>query len=188
MQLTLDETSLSSLDSMGGIEALCAFIGENDRPLKGLAGYADWRMCGTFSKVLRANHFTGAYGDCLLYPDGFGLRVQKTFLFGMGSIVCPDPETLRLLLQNAMSVLEKVGCRSCAIELPGLDENNAAQMVSVFVDTCLRGFHGDEIILLGDDVQVISKALQGCADAIRELDICLDDRTRAVGRKKKQPS
>lgn len=186
MQLTLDETSLSSLDALGGIDALCAFVGQEDRPLKGLAGYADWRMCGYFSSILRRNVFSGSHLDCLLYPVSFGLKVKRTFLFGMGGLTTVTPETLRPLLQYAMDVLRKADCQSCAMEIPGITEATAAQLFPVFVDVCLKGFHGGEMILLANDVSVLSRALQKSGKALRDIDnLCIDDRTQAVNRLKK---
>ena len=177
MRLTLDETSLASLDALCGIDALCLFVAEDERPLRGLAGYADWRLGGALSNILRSRHFIGAPGDCLLFPVGHGVRVQRAFCFGLGPRQAFQPEqSLGALLQSAMAVLGKAGCRSFAMELPCVTDDGVERAGALFVEAGLGSFAGDELILLDRDPRSMSRALQKSAPALERLRVALDDR------------
>lgn len=177
MRLSLDETGLAALDALRGIDALCLFIPEDERPLQGLAGFADWRLCGSLSNILRSERFVGALGDRLLFPIFRGLSTQRAFCFGLGPRPSFHPETmLGPLVQKAMAVLDKAGCRSLALEIPGLTDENTERLIDAFVQQALPAFTGDEIVLIGDELKPISRALQKSADQLRGLQVQLDDR------------
>ena len=54
-------------------ECLVLAVFEDDRPLRGAAGLADWRLCGRLSKLLKANRATGKAGETMLLPPGHRL-------------------------------------------------------------------------------------------------------------------
>ena len=185
MRLTLNDMSLASIDAISGVDALCLFIGEDERPLKGLAGYADWRMCGALSGILRSGYFAGAPGDCLLYPVVHGVSAQCVFFFGMGSRREFRQESIGEALRTAVEVLQKAGCASLALEIPGVTEANAGEVASVFIEDCISRFSGSEVILLDAEASALSQALQQSSDALKRLQVTLDDHSRALVRLKK---
>ena len=71
--------------ALGGVDALCLFVAEDDRPLPSTAGYVDWRLCGALSRVLKAGFFTGAKDDWLLLPSDGKLAVPRIFVVGLGA-------------------------------------------------------------------------------------------------------
>ena len=77
-------SSLEALDAMTGIEALCCFVVEDERPLSGATGYLDWRLCGGLSKILGSGFFVGAPGDKLLVPTDSRVPARKVFAVGLG--------------------------------------------------------------------------------------------------------
>lgn len=177
MRLSLDETGLAALDALRGIDALCLFIPEDERPLRGLAGFVDWRLCGSLSKILRLERYTGALGDPLLFPIFRGLSVRRAFCFGLGPQCAFQAEDmLGSLLQKAMSVLGRAGCQSCALELPGLTDANTNAVADIFVEQGLAAYGGESIALFGDELKPMSRALQRSADRLRSLQVQLDDR------------
>lgn len=185
MRLTLNDMSLSAIDAISGIDALCLFIGEDERPLKGLAGYTDWRMCGALSSILRSGYFAGNPGDCLLYPTVFGVGVQRVFFFGMGSRREFRQEAIGGALRTAMDVLQKAGCTSLALEIPGVTEANANEVAQAFIGECVSRFSGSEIVLLDPEAPALSLAFQQSSDALKELQVTLDDQSRSLVRLKK---
>jgi hypothetical protein len=58
------------------------FAGE--RPLRGAAGHADWRMCGALSRLIQRGRLSGAYGEAALVPASGGLRARWLLALGLG--------------------------------------------------------------------------------------------------------
>jgi hypothetical protein len=50
---------------------------KDDRPLRGAAGLADWRMCGRLSRLVKANKATGEKGESMMLPPGRRLRFAR---------------------------------------------------------------------------------------------------------------
>ena len=61
MNVTTHEIGFESLDGLTGVDSLCVFVSEDERPLEGVAGYLDWRLCGQLSRVLIQKFFTGEH-------------------------------------------------------------------------------------------------------------------------------
>ena len=57
---------------------------KDDRPLRGAAGLADWRLCGRLSRLIKANRATAEAGETLLLPPGRRLRFARVLWFGLG--------------------------------------------------------------------------------------------------------
>ena len=85
MNLTTHEIGFPSLDALPGVDSLCVFVGQDERPLRGTAGYVDWRLCGALSRVLLQGFFIGAQGDCLLIPSEGRIAMSRIFALGTGT-------------------------------------------------------------------------------------------------------
>jgi hypothetical protein len=129
--MTSFEPSLESIDGLKDIEALCVFVTDDDRPLTGAAGYLDWRMCGSLSRVLLRGFFKGDRGEQLLMPTNGGVSTVKLFAVGAGPSKTLDASTLGLLLESSALMLKRAGVASVAISLPkcALDEAAKADAV-----------------------------------------------------------
>jgi hypothetical protein len=55
-----------------------------DRPLRGAAGRADWRLCGRLSKLIAQGRVAGHAGEAVLLPGGGGLRAPLLLALGLG--------------------------------------------------------------------------------------------------------
>src|SRR5260370_13271572 len=84
MDLSFLPLTLQAVDRVTA-EALCLFVGEDERPLTGLAGLADWRLRGGLSRLLRAGLLKGTEGEALLTPAR-RMPFGKLFLFGLGPL------------------------------------------------------------------------------------------------------
>ena len=62
MDLSFYPLTMEAVDQADA-EALCLFVAADERPLTGLAGLADWRLCGRLSRMLRSGIVTGAGGE-----------------------------------------------------------------------------------------------------------------------------
>jgi hypothetical protein len=115
VELSFRSLTLDALDEAKA-EALCLFVGEEERPLTGLAGLVDWRLSGRLSRMIRSGLLTGAPGEALLTPPGARLAFEKLFLFGTGT--SRDAEALSSRVIDAMHRLFQAGVREAALQLP----------------------------------------------------------------------
>ncbi len=82
-----DEHFLSDPSPAEGARVLFATFHENERPLLGLAGVVDWRLCGMISEALRSGAITGAAGEWAYFPISTGgdhPAQRHLFLYGQG--------------------------------------------------------------------------------------------------------
>lgn len=58
---------------------------ESDRPLRGEAGRADWRLCGLLSQLVAGASLQGKAGEAALVHTGGRLRAPRLLLLGLGT-------------------------------------------------------------------------------------------------------
>jgi Cytosol aminopeptidase family, N-terminal domain len=119
VNVTAHDIGLEALDALEGIESLCLFVGEDERPLRGTSGYVDWRLCGRISRVLQEGFFTGAQNDALLLPAHGRFPLMRIFVIGMGRSRSLTPDALGRALGKAAETLQKAQVHSVALEVPG---------------------------------------------------------------------
>ncbi|MDP2272849.1 MAG: M17 family peptidase N-terminal domain-containing protein [Archangium sp.] len=113
-------SGLDALDAMTGIEAVCCFVVEDERPLSGAAGFLDWRLCGALSKILGSGFFVGAPGDKLLVPTDARVPARKLFAVGLGRSNAVTALGLEHALTQAAAMLSKANVDSVALAFPAL--------------------------------------------------------------------
>ncbi len=119
MNVTTYDIGFEALDSLTGADSLCLFISEDERPLPGVAGYVDWRLCGALSRVLLQGFFSGARGDKLLLPSDRRIAPYRIFAVGIGPSSGLSAPALNEALSNAATMLTRAGAQGVAMELPG---------------------------------------------------------------------
>jgi hypothetical protein len=65
-------------------QALLLTFFSDERPLRGAAGLADWRLCGRLSRLIKAGKVSGRRGETLLLPAGKRLQFPCIMMFGLG--------------------------------------------------------------------------------------------------------
>jgi hypothetical protein len=58
---------------------------EDERPLRGLLAFLDWRASGSLSKLVRQRWCTGEVGEAVLMPARRSLPVDRLVLVGLGA-------------------------------------------------------------------------------------------------------
>lgn len=106
---------LHGLDTLPARDLL-VFVGPDERPLQGLGGLVDWRLCGGLTRILERELFDGRGGESLLTTSGRRLPVDRIFLFGTGR------EDARDLLPEALAVVGRAGGREVAVAPFGEEE------------------------------------------------------------------
>ena len=150
MNVAAHDANLQGLDSLEGVDALCLFVGEDDRPLPGSAGYVDWRLCGALSRVLQSGFFVGARDDSLLLPTDGRFPVPRIFVIGLGRRKGLDASSLGEALANAGKVLARAKVEAVALEIPGTGALDEATRASALSDKFLPAFNGQRVAVLAD--------------------------------------
>ena len=91
----------------------------DDRPLRGAAGLADWRLCGRLSRLLKSNRATAEAGETMMMPPGRRLRFKRVLWFGLGDARGYTDDRLRKDLTWIASVVKNAGATDWAVQAPG---------------------------------------------------------------------
>lgn len=91
----------------------------DDRPLRGAAGLADWRMCGRLSRLLKTEKATANAGETMLLPPGRRLRFKRVMWFGLGDAKGYTDDRFRKDLAWILGVVTAAGVADWAIQAPG---------------------------------------------------------------------
>jgi hypothetical protein len=150
MDVQAHDVGLEGLDALQGVEALCLFVGEDQRPLEGLAGFVDWRLCGGLSRLLRQGFFTGKKDDKLLLPAEGRLSMERVFVVGVGRAHALDPVHLGDALLAAGEMLHKAKIQSVALPIPEGDHLEEATRAAAFTAKFLPAFKGSRVEVMVD--------------------------------------
>jgi hypothetical protein len=149
MAMTRIETAdlgLPAIDILD-VDALAIFVGP-ERPLQGLAGFADWRLCGLISRAIRDGCYGPDTGEALLLPSGGRIAVPRIFCFGLpqpaGSAAEFEREARRLC-----GAMHRAGSASWAGALPALANEAEVPTGRLFLEALLPAAPR-KLVLLGD--------------------------------------
>jgi len=112
-----------------GVAVIGLFAGE--RPLRGNAGRADWRVCGRLSSLIAGGGLAGAEGEAMLIPTDGGLRAPLLVALGWGARDDFDADRCREAARDGIERGLRLRAETIALGLPGpetldLDERLAA--------------------------------------------------------------
>ena len=100
-------------------DSLVLPVFKDDRPLRGAAGLADWRLCGRLSRLLKSNRATAEAGETLLLPPGRRLPFSRILWFGLGDAKGYSEDRFRKDLAWILEVVRKAGVTDWALQMPG---------------------------------------------------------------------
>lgn len=109
---------LSRWDEVNSGSLLLTFFSD-ERPLRGAAGLADWRLCGRLSRLIKRGHMSGAVGEKLLLPPGRRLPFRSVLIFGLGPSQGFNEETYRSHVRWIRDVADKARLGTYALQPPG---------------------------------------------------------------------
>jgi hypothetical protein len=103
-------------------EAEVAVVGffTDERPLRGGAARADWRLCGGLSRRIESGELSGKSGEALLIATGRALAAPRLLLVGLGDR--QDFDRLRVSDESRLALdrVRKLGCRRVALAPLGI--------------------------------------------------------------------
>ena len=141
-----DWKSLDALQS----EAILAPFFSDERPLKGLLGLIDWRLCGFVSRLIMRGVVRGELGETVLVPLGPRFASDKLFLFGLGGAESFQPELVQSVTERMLDVSTAARVRAMSLVLPGRSTGKVSASVAMesFVVATAHRREPDEITLL----------------------------------------
>ncbi len=99
-------------------ELLVAPFFSDERPLKGVAGLADWRLCGRLSRLFSIQRVTGEFGETTLLPAS-RVGFAKLVLLGLGIAQEFNEERFCSAMRLIERVAAELGSQRIALALPG---------------------------------------------------------------------
>lgn len=108
---------LAGIDATRG-DAIAVFCFVDQRPLKGVAGYLDWRLCGALSRAIESGRFRCEPGEVMLLPATGRIRDKRIFVFGLGRVRDATPDALGKAGRTAVEVAVRAGVAELALAAP----------------------------------------------------------------------
>ncbi len=110
--------SLATLDALR-TELLVVPVFSDERPLRGAAGLADWRLCGRLSQHLMRGELSGEFDEALLMPPPERrIAAERLLCLGAGARASVDTEQLRRYLRRLVTRALGMRVRTMAVALP----------------------------------------------------------------------
>jgi hypothetical protein len=134
LRIEVAELGLSAIDALD-VDALAVFVGP-ERPLQGLAGFADWRLCGAISRAIRTGLFEAAPGEALLLPSGGRVRPGRVFCFGLPATPLPAAG-FAAVSRSACDALRRAGSEAFAASLPPIAGGDAPTAARLWLEASL---------------------------------------------------
>ncbi|MFL5261041.1 MAG: peptidase M17 [Anaeromyxobacteraceae bacterium] len=155
------ELSMPGVDALD-VEALAICIGP-ERPLQGLAGFADWRLCGLISRAIRDGGYGPETGEALLLPSGGRIRVPRIFCFGVAE-PARDEAAYSALARRLAESMHKAGSPTWAGALPPVAPGAELPAARLFLQA-LAPVAPRRLVLLGE-ARALHKDLVTARDAL----------------------
>ena len=92
---------------------------KDDRPLRGAAGLADWRLCGRLSRLVKSSRASAEAGETLMLPPGRRLRFSRLLWFGLGEAKGYSDERFRKDVRWIVDVVKNAGVTDWVLQMPG---------------------------------------------------------------------
>jgi hypothetical protein len=121
VQIALLPIELPRWDQAPPGDAICVHVWSDVRPLRGVAGLLDWRMCGRLSSLMAKGKVTGIEGEQTLFPSAHRLPWRLVLALGAGPRRDFSEKRLVASVRKALKTSAGLGARRLALALPGRD-------------------------------------------------------------------
>lgn len=161
MRIEVVDSTLGALDALD-VDSLAVFVGP-ERPLQGLAGLVDWRVCGAISRALRAGLFEARRDEALLLPSGGRIGAARVFCFGLPDLPL-EPEAFLRASRAACEAVARAGSEAFASALPPLAGGDGAAAARLWLEASLARPVRRQILL--GDARTLERELAAARDAL----------------------
>lgn len=165
LRVEVHELGLPALDALD-VDALAVLVGP-ERPLQGLAGFADWRLCGLISRAIRDESYRPDTGEALLRPSGGRIAVPRIFCFGAPEAPA-DAASWTAQVVRLCQAMHKAGSESWAAALPPVPAGEPP-WGRLFLEALLP-VAPRRLVLLGDS-RALYRALGQAREALHATEV-----------------
>jgi hypothetical protein len=160
----------------------------DERPLRGGAARADWRLCGGLSRRIESGDLSGKSGEALLIGTGRALRAPRLLLLGLGDRAAYDRLRLSDESRQALDRVRRLGCRHVALAPLGVapdDVPRHAPALLAGIREAWREASEDLTVHLcvrREEMPAIQRALEEARDAADAAEIRISTPEEALER------
>lgn len=129
-----------------GLDGAVAVVWQDQRPLRGLAARADWRLNGFLSRLVIGDKFVGKAGDWLLVHTQGRLPFSHLFLVGLGRTEDHGKERAKAALEGIAGKVALAGLHAFAVDLDEVTGGHldADEAMVTFLDALSDSYPEDE--------------------------------------------
>lgn len=113
-----------------GAELAVAGFFRDQRPLRGGAGLADWRLCGWLSGLVDTSRLSGEEGERALLLTHGRLGAPRLLLLGLGTRARFGVERHRAAVREAVLGVLDLGAATAALDLPPPSSDDAPERIA----------------------------------------------------------
>jgi hypothetical protein len=110
------EPTLANLDALS-VDAVVVGLCSDVRPLAGLLGMVDWRLCGRVSRLVERGVITGERGEQVLMPTLGRIPAPRLFVVGWGA-ASTSLQTADERVHATLAMIDKAGLQRVAFAFP----------------------------------------------------------------------
>ena len=157
----IDLAGLDGLDC----DALALGIFSDDRPLRSVAGFCDWRLNGRLSALVRNGQFACQPEEVMLTDTVGRIGTARVLLFGLGEREEMSQALYRAAIRSMLVVSRRANFNRLAIELPGTEPGpiDPQQALGAFFEVALKNHPTAEVTLMSPNRQFVELLAEICA-------------------------
>jgi hypothetical protein len=165
------EVAAAPLEAIAAELAVVPYF-DDDRPLPGAAGRADWRLCGALSRLVQAGWLRGAAGEAALVPSLGGITAPRVMALGLGPRNDFDAPALARFASEALRRASLLRAGSLALGWPErLRIPHAEQALALLngADEAggpATGLSRVWLCASASEAAALAQSLRGCGDAL----------------------
>lgn len=122
MDIILSKEPVDFLDS----ELLITGFFQDEKPLRGTAGWIDWRLYGRLSRFLIEKRLTGGWEERILIPSEGRVGARLILLIGLGSLKDYSYLFVREIVSHLLDLIHPLKAHSLTFSLPYGEEYGVA--------------------------------------------------------------
>ncbi len=134
MAIKISTETLDELDCEGLVLSFFA----DERPPRGLCGFADWRLNGTISRHIKEGRITGAYLEKVLIPSRERIPSPRILLIGLGQSSEITYDQLYTAGYTISETIAGMGWRELVLDIPA--GGRCPLQVSIMTEAVITGY------------------------------------------------
>lgn len=118
-----------------------------DRPLRGAAGRADWRLCGLLTDLVVEEELNAALGEVVLVGSSGRLSASALLVVGLGSRASFDAACFEAATRTAIERVRSLAFERIAMAPLGVAGEDIVRLSRAFVESVLAGLGSKALTL-----------------------------------------